>query len=110
MSTYTPSRSLRGKTVYMDWGSGDHAALTFVCWQRMRRGSGFTPDEANRIEVGAVVRCDWLAGPPFNRKPPKGFPKGCFTICHYHSLYRTARASRMRVRAIRRPPLARVRA
>lgn len=105
---YSTSRSLRGKTVYVDWGSGDYAALTFVRWKRMRRSSG--DSDTNKIDVGMVVRCDWRAGPPFNRKPPKGFPQGCFTIRPYNPVYRTHRNCGMRDRPIRRPVLSRVRA
>lgn len=94
-------KSLHGKTVYMDFGSAYIHGLTFVRWYRTRNGDG--SKDTNKMGVGALVRCDWLAGAPFNRRPPAGYCKGHFIICPYHALHRTYRHARMGIRAIRRP-------
>jgi hypothetical protein len=61
-------------------------------------------DDTNTIGVGALVYVPWRCGPPFNRKPPRGFKKGHFVLRPYWPLYRSARDLYCNRRRIKHPP------
>jgi hypothetical protein len=102
---YTPAKSLRGKAVYMDQ-DGAAWPYKFVRWVKTKLHTG--GEDTDKIGVGALVYVPWRCGPPFNRKPPRGFTKGHFVLRAYWPLYRSPYHFRHR-KELQRPPAGRVR-
>lgn len=92
MRPYTPTRSLRGRSVSFWWSSSEVLTVRFERWCRTRRFCG--GPETNAVGVGAIVSSDWAFGRHTIRRPQHGLCRGQHRLRPYTELYHTYDVSR----------------